>query len=148
MTVVQGTDGYADSVARFSELSESIDFAEIHRCILHLLPEKGGRVLDVGAGTGRDAAALAKMGYAVVAVDPMGEFLDEAKTLHPSSHVEWVSDSLPDLAEISLEADQFDFVLCHAVWQHISPSEHLDAVGFHEVAAIRCHPLPVPSHSR
>jgi protein-L-isoaspartate O-methyltransferase len=33
-------------------------------------PPKGGEILDVGAGTGNYAAALARLGYRVIAVEP------------------------------------------------------------------------------
>ena len=75
--------------SRFCELSESIDFREIHECIIHLLPTPGVMVLDVGAGSGRDAAALAAMGHNVVAVEPMKRFLAFRKrtTLVPRTAV-------------------------------------------------------------
>ena len=75
MAEVDGISGYSEVASRFGELCESIDFREIHACILHLLPKTGAMVLDVGSGTGRDAAALAAMGHEVVAVEPMSEFL-------------------------------------------------------------------------
>ncbi len=129
MVEVPGISGYSEVASRFCNLSESIDFREIHRCILHLLPEAGAMVLDVGAGTGRDAAALAAMGHSVVAVEPMDQFLADARAKHPSSKIRWVSGSLPGLQELPAEPDQFDFVLCHAVWQHLSNGERAEAIA-------------------
>lgn len=45
-------------------------FEEAHGGVLDLLPPAPARGLDVEAGTGRDAAALARRGYQVVAVEP------------------------------------------------------------------------------
>ena len=129
MAEVHGLTGYSEVASRFCELSESIDFREIHGCILHLLPKPGAMVLDVGAGTGRDAAALAAMGHNVVAVEPMGQFLAEARARHPSSKIRWVSGSLPGLRELPAELHQFDFVLCHAVWQHLSNGDRTEAMA-------------------
>lgn len=129
MKQVNGTSGYAEVGSRFCELSESIDFHDIHRCILHLLPEAGSVVLDAGAGSGRDAAALADMGHSVVAVEPMYQFLAEARTKHPSPRIRWVCSSLPDLQELPAEPGPFDFVLCHAVWQHLSIAERPSAMA-------------------
>lgn len=126
---VRGISGYSEVASRFCELSESIDFRGIHGCILHLLPDAGASVLDVGAGTGRDAAALAAMGHSVVAVEPMAEFLAEARTRHPSSKIRWLPGSLPGLHELPAEPDRFDFVLCHAVWQHLSHEERAEAMA-------------------
>ena len=86
-------------------------------------------VLDVGAGTGRDAAALAAMGHRVVAVEPMDRFLADARAKHPSSKIRWVSGSLPGLRALPAEPEQFDFVLCHAVWQHLSNGERAEAIA-------------------
>ena len=97
---VQGTTGYSEVAERFSELSESIRFGEIHECLLDLLPPPGARVLDVGAGTGRDAAALAGLGHDVVAVEPTAAFLAKARALHPSPDIDWRKGSLPDLAAL------------------------------------------------
>lgn len=121
MREVLGTSGYSEFVSRFCDLGESIDFRDLHACILHLLPETGAKVLDIGAGTGRDAAALAAMGHSVVAVEPMDEFLAAGRARHSSLEIRWVSDSLPALREFPTERGEFDFVLCHAVWQHLSP---------------------------
>ncbi len=126
---VRGISGYSEVVSRYCELSESIDFREIHGCILHLLPQAGALVLDAGAGTGRDAAALAAMGHNVVAVEPMTQFLVYAGTKHPSSKIRWISGSLPALHELPAEHGKFAFILCHAVWQHLSNEERTDAMA-------------------
>ena len=41
---------------------EGISFAETHGSILHLIPPAPCHVLDIGAGTGRDAAGFAALG--------------------------------------------------------------------------------------
>lgn len=66
------------------------------------------------------------MGHGVVAVEPLCDVLNTAKTIHPSRNIEWRSDSLPRLE--SLGADSFSFVLCHAVWQHLSGHERTQAL--------------------
>ncbi len=131
---VLGVSGYSRVVSRFHDLSSSIEFRELHRCILHLIPEPGSTVLDAGAGTGRDAAALAAMGHSVVAIEPMDPFLAQARATYRSPKIRWVSDSLPGLDELPPEPEQFDFVLCHAVWQHLSEAERAEA--FARVAAL------------
>src|SRR5262245_6471358 len=126
MPKVLGTTGYSEVASRFGELGESVEFRELHACIRHLLPAPAARILDIGAGTGRDAAALAGMGHSVVAVEPMDQFLAAARARHPSPSIRWVSDSLPALREI---ADHFDFVLCHAVWQHLNSEQRAEAMA-------------------
>jgi SAM-dependent methyltransferase len=104
------------------EQYESLSFQEVHAGLLDLLPPPGATVLDVGAGSGRDAAWLAANGYDVVAVEPSDAMLTRARKLHPSSRIHWVSDSLPDLANVRRLGLSFDFILLSAVWMHIPPA--------------------------
>ena len=98
---VSGTEGYAAEADVLARQYESITFAEAHAPYLHLIPTAPSRVLDIGAGTGRDAAALAEMGHEVVAAEPTAEMRAHAARLHPSPRIEWVDDSLPDLAMLT-----------------------------------------------
>ena len=49
---------------------EAVDAEDMLYWLQDFLPAKGGRILDVGAGSGRDAAWLADQGFQVVAVEP------------------------------------------------------------------------------
>lgn len=125
---VPGTRGYSEAVGRFIELSESVDFERLHSCILDLVPLSPAKILDVGAGSGRDAAAFARLGHKVVAVEPMSEFIDAARRLHPSANIRWVEDSLPRLEQVS-SYGCFDFILCHGVWQHLDERARASALS-------------------
>lgn len=77
-----GTLAYYEKNA--SELSlryESADLKALHADLVKHLP--GGRVLDVGCGSGRDAAALTAAGLEVFGVDGSANLLEEAARLHP-----------------------------------------------------------------
>jgi protein-L-isoaspartate O-methyltransferase len=64
---------------------------------LHPIPASPGRILDIGSGTGRDAAWFASQDHRVVAIEPTNEMRIPAMALHPSPRIEWLDDSLPDL---------------------------------------------------
>lgn len=100
MAPVSGTEGYAEEAENLVERYENIPFADVHRSVLHLIPAAPCRVLDIGSGTGRDAAAFAAMEHRVVAVEPTAEMRLRAIALHRSPQIEWLDDSLPDLAEV------------------------------------------------
>ena len=68
---------------RSSRQYESIPFADAHRAVLDLIPAMPGRVLDIGSGTGRDAAWFAGRGHSVVAVEPTDAMRLPAMALHP-----------------------------------------------------------------
>lgn len=65
-----GTQGYGETADLLVTQYESRTFADVHRGVLPLLPAAPARALDIGAGTGRDAAALAALGHTVLAVEP------------------------------------------------------------------------------
>lgn len=118
-----GTEGYADEADALARQYESIAFAEAHKPILHLLPAEPARVLDIGAGTGRDAAGFAALGHSVVAVEPTAAMRAHAMRLHPSPAIEWVDDSLPELAVLSARGESFDVVMLTAVWMHLDEAQ-------------------------
>jgi SAM-dependent methyltransferase len=111
--VYHGNEGCAEEAEALTRQYESVRFVDVHGPVLHLLPTVPSDVLDIGAGTGRDAGALAAMGHRVVAVEPTAEFRDRAARLHPSPRIEWVSDYLPDLVELTRRGDRFDVVMLH-----------------------------------
>lgn len=125
MTSVRGSEGYERSVERFVELSQSLRFEDVCRDFLPFLPASPSRVLDAGAGAGQNAQALDAMGFHVVAVEPMVEFLDAAQKAYSDSAIIWVNDSLPELAAIRSD---FDFVLVDGVWHHLSGEEQRSAL--------------------
>jgi protein-L-isoaspartate O-methyltransferase len=110
---------YEQHAARLVEQYESLSFQDVHAGILDVLPAPGATVLDIGAGSGRDAAWLAANGYDVVAVEPSDAMLTHARERHPSNRIHWLSDSLPDLAKVRRLGLSFDLILLSAVWMHI-----------------------------
>ena len=120
---VSGTEGYAETADRLAEQYESRRFADVHKSILPLIPTTPCRVLDIGAGTGRDAAGLAAMGHRVLAVEPTAEMRAHSRRLHSSSAIDWIDDSLPALAQVHARGERFDLVMMTAVWMHLDDAE-------------------------
>ncbi|MCK7543490.1 methyltransferase domain-containing protein [Marinobacter bryozoorum] len=113
---------YNKNAEKFFNQYQSLTFEQVHSDWLPLLEKSSGLALDVGAGSGRDALALAERGWDVVAVEPAVELrrLGVVATAHQS--IQWVEDSLPDLAEIRKLSYRFDLILVSAVWMHVAPS--------------------------
>ena len=125
---VSGTEGYADEAEELFKQYESIPFADAHRTVLHLIPAMPSRVLDIGSGTGRDAAWLAGRGHSVVAVEPTDAMRLPAMALHPSPRIDWLNDSLPDLKALRARHETFDLVMLTAVWMHLDEAQRRRAM--------------------
>jgi 2-polyprenyl-3-methyl-5-hydroxy-6-metoxy-1,4-benzoquinol methylase len=148
---VSGTEGYADEAAELFRHYESLSAAEMHGAILHLIPKSPGKIVDIGAGTGRDAAWFAEMGHQVVAIEPTDAMRIPAMALHPSPRIQWLDDSLPDLAVLRTRGERFDLVMLTAVWMHLDKAQRARAMpniaalarsGAAVVMTIRHGPVP------
>jgi SAM-dependent methyltransferase len=128
-TKVAGTAGYHTQAEILADQYESVDFATVHRDVLHLIPVRPCRILDVGAGSGRDAAALAARGHAVVAVEPSAELRREGERRHAGAAITWLDDSLPALAAVRGRGERFDVMLLSAVWMHLDAPERSAAMA-------------------
>lgn len=125
---VSGTEGYADEAEELFRLYEAFPAAEAHRAVLHLIPAAPSRILDIGSGTGRDAAWFAAQGHRVVAVEPTDAMRLPAMALHPSPRIEWLDDSLPDLTLLRTRGERFDVVMLTAVWMHLDAHQRRQAM--------------------
>lgn len=126
--LVSGTEGYADEAEELFKHYESFPAADAHRAVLHLIPTAASSILDIGSGTGRDAAWFAAQGHRVVAVEPTDAFRLPAMALHPSPQIEWLDDSLPDLAMLQRRGESFDVVMLSAVWMHLDAQQRRRAM--------------------
>ena len=61
---------YDDNVESVVERHESLAPEKVNAWLAGVLPDQPALVLDVGAGSGRDAAWLASRGHEVIAVEP------------------------------------------------------------------------------
>ncbi|WP_329486023.1 class I SAM-dependent methyltransferase [Kitasatospora sp. NBC_01246] len=124
-----GTAGYAEAAAELAVQYEEVTFEQVHRELLHLFPGAPSTVLDFGAGTGRDAAALAALGHRVVAAEPTEELRRIGQRIHADSDIRWVDDALPEAAAVTASEERFDLVLLTAVWMHLADRERLLAMA-------------------
>ncbi|MEV7503309.1 class I SAM-dependent methyltransferase [Streptomyces sp. NPDC093018] len=126
--------GYGEAAEALARQYESVSFAEVHREVLHLFPARPGSVLDVGAGSGRDAAALAARGHRVVAAEPTARLRALGRRLHAEQEIEWIDDALPGLPRLTARAARFDLVLLTAVWMHLDEEQR--AAGMATLAGL------------
>ncbi|MFP4586333.1 MAG: tRNA (N6-threonylcarbamoyladenosine(37)-N6)-methyltransferase TrmO [Desulfococcaceae bacterium] len=114
---------YTNHAVRLAQEYESVDPGAIHGIWQNYLPTPPALAMDVGAGTGRDAAWLAGLGHEVVAVEPSAGMRAEGKRRHPSARIRWMDDALPDLPTVRKLGERFDLILLSAVWMHVAAAE-------------------------
>ncbi|WP_420412216.1 class I SAM-dependent methyltransferase [Roseibium sp.] len=114
---------YERHAATLADRYEAVAFEKAYPFLVNQLSKGDLKIADIGAGTGRDAAWLAKHGHSVTAVEPSEAMRKIAKELHPSDKIAWVAAGLPRLDHPMIQKDQFDFVLVNAVWMHIAPTD-------------------------
>ncbi len=109
-----------ESGRSLAEHYESISPGEVFAPIYHQLPKAPATILDIGAGTGRDANWFASMGHTVLAVEPSETMRTFGLKRHPESQVQWLDDSLPGLKKVYKVGTTFDAIFVSAVWMHVS----------------------------
>ena len=121
-------DWYGAHVEEASARFEALLPDEVHGWLVDFLPAGADAVvMDVGAGSGRDAAWLARKGYRVIAAEPSARMRETARVLHPDPAISWIADSLPALATVGRLGLSFDLILLSAVWMHVAPGERARA---------------------
>ena len=83
---------YNRGFREFTAAYEAFGFEEIHADALPFLTTTPGLVLDVGSGSGRDAAWFASHGWEVIAAEPAKALREEAGRLHADARIRWVDD--------------------------------------------------------
>lgn len=125
MTRTDAISVYDRQADAFAERYEAVSSEAMLGQVLPALPRPaaGRLAIDIGAGTGRDAAWLARLGYQVVAAEPAAGMRRVAKALHGGVGLRWLDDALPGLERTHALGLSFDLVLLSAVWQHVAPAD-------------------------
>lgn len=129
MTQAPSNAGYAAKVDDLFKRYEFRDPAGIHAPWADFFPEPPARILDIGAGTGRDAAWFVSLGHSVLAVEPTDALRIGAAKLHPEPEIEWLDDILPGIPHVLSRGETFDLILMHAVWMHLTEDERIEGMA-------------------
>ncbi len=129
MTDLKSNSGYAQEAADLLVRYESFPSEDVHAHWRDLFPTAPSRVLDIGAGTGRDAGWLVSLGHSVLAVEPTDELREGGTKLHPEPEITWLKDALPDLEQTKARGEVFKVVMLNAVWMHLTLEERETGFG-------------------
>lgn len=111
-------DFYYHNATTLSTQYNSVSFESVHSSWQPYWPLSGDKVLDVGAGSGRDAHWMQQQGCEVIAIEP-SDGLRELGAKHTGVEVTWINDSLPALSRTENLGMRFDLILVSAVWMHL-----------------------------
>ena len=125
------TNFYNQNAPELADMYLSKTFEEVHQPWLEfltpILNKPDTRILDLGAGAGRDSKYLAEKGaknnVQITAVEPAQVLAELGKQQTQGLNVTWLQDSLPDLSLVTKQEISFDLILLSAVWMHIPDSQ-------------------------
>lgn len=124
----QSIDLYSRRAGEFFDDYESLDPSDVHAPLLAYLPPPPATIMDIGAGTGRDAAYFAAQGYQVIAVEPATGFRQRGSSVHQHPQITWIDDRLPHLTQVRCQHDPADVLWLSAVWMHLAPADRPTAL--------------------
>ena len=117
------TKWYDINADKLTEQYERISADQLYSWLEDYLPKKTGLALDIGSGSGRDAAWLADKGFEVIAVEPSTPMRNQAKKIHGDQKIRWIDDCLPNITKVFKMGLSFDLIVVSAVWQHIQSDD-------------------------
>ncbi len=114
---------YNDNALKLASEYDSVSFESVHghwwnELVKDVSPSRPLRILDVGAGSGRDSAFLLSQGHDVLAIEPAEDMRAYINKKLPNLRV--ITKSLP--MEQIIPGKPFDLILLSAVWMHIQPA--------------------------
>lgn len=132
---------YNDNAIELAQQYLSKSFEEVHQSWSQLLPSiiknPNARILDIGAGSGRDAKYIAQLSEKthgsdnntqIFALEPANLLAELGARQTAGLNVKWLTDSLPALNIITKQEVSFDLILLSAVWMHIPPSDRARSI--------------------
>jgi SAM-dependent methyltransferase len=116
---------YDEQASVLAERYEHVGTQGAYRELRDLIASRptAGHAVDIGAGSGRDAAWLASLGYEVIAVEPSVGMRTEGQRRQAAAPIRWLDDRLPELTHLRALGITFELVLMSAVWQHVAPDD-------------------------
>ena len=121
--------GYAAAAENLIDRFEALDSAQVFAPVLRFLPTARCRVLDLGAGSGRDAAWFAAGGHQVTAAEPVAAFRRAGQIRHKASGLFWSADALPAMNGVRAQGAVFDLLVLNGVWHHLELGQRGEAMA-------------------
>lgn len=118
---------YDEHAKSLCEFYESHKPGLLYRLVARHFDSVSGSTLDIGCGSGRDAAYLNQRFKLHYALDASGEMLATAKSLHPEISNKFRQFNLLD-EELPVREHSMDNILCSGLFMHFEDHELLPVV--------------------
>jgi SAM-dependent methyltransferase len=119
---------YEESASELAGRYETADMADFHGILIRHLPSACS-ILEVGCGSGRDAAFLLKHGYEITAMDASHQMLEEAAKRHPELAPRLHVAAVPFDSDCPLLRLKFSAVLVIALVMHLTDDELKETIN-------------------
>lgn len=119
---------YEKSASELASRYETADMADLHEILIRHLPSASS-ILEVGCGSGREAAFLLKRGFEVTAADASPLMLKEAANRHPELAPRLQVSTVPFDSGCSLLRLKFSAVLAIALAMHLTDDELKETIN-------------------
>ena len=110
-------DFYDNNAQEVSDRYEAFDFCERQSNLMTLISDCR-KILEIGCGSGRDAAFLLSKGFDITAIDGSRPMLDEAAKRHPELTDRLHQHKMP--AALPFPDGNFDAVVSNAMLMHLN----------------------------
>lgn len=123
-------DYFNDRAEELARQYNALDRAKVHADLLAALPQgQALRVLDIGAGSGADAAMFADLGHAVTAAEPAETLAGLGKEVFKNKNIKWNADVLPEMKEATQAREGFDVVTSVGVLQYVDQENRASSLS-------------------
>jgi len=107
----------------------ALDREKVHADLLAQLPEgKALHVLDIGAGSGADAAMFAGKGHQVLAAEPAKALRDEGRKAFKNKNIKWSAEALPEFGAGVAKGRPYDVVTSVGVLQYLDKKDRASSL--------------------
>jgi len=122
-------DYFNDRAKELAAQYNALDREKVHADLLLHLPEgKVLSVLDIGAGSGADAAMFAAKGHRVLAAEPADALREEGQKLFQNKNIKWSHEALPEFgAGVATDAP-YDVVTSVGVLQYLNKNDRVKSL--------------------
>lgn len=123
-------DYFNERAEELARQYNALDRAKVHADLLAALPQgKPLRVLDIGAGSGADAAMFADLGHAVTAAEPAEALAALGKEAFKNKNIKWNTDVLPEMKSVTQAGGGFDVVTSVGVLQYVGKENRVSSLS-------------------